>query len=62
MLPEKKTSIEQVLSEIRQPNQHIVSYDDWLKIDKVEKERGQERGKSREKILSKEEMISLVKS
>jgi adrenodoxin-NADP+ reductase len=38
----------------------LVSWEEWEKIDKVEKERGREKGKLREKITSVEEMLSVL--
>lgn len=37
-----------------------VSWDDWQKIDAVEKSRGKETGKEREKIASVEEMLAVL--
>ena len=57
LLPEKKTSIEDV--KLACKDAEIVTYDDWLKIDEVERRRGSTLGKSREKVLSKEEMLKI---
>jgi len=38
----------------------LVSWEEWEKIDKVEKERGRVKGKLREKITSVEEMLSVL--
>ncbi|XP_028047202.1 NADPH:adrenodoxin oxidoreductase, mitochondrial [Monomorium pharaonis] len=37
-----------------------VSYQDWQKIDRVEQERGKERGKVREKIVNVQEMLDIA--
>ena len=37
-----------------------VSWDDWKKIDLVERERGKREGKPREKIRSIEEMLQVL--
>ncbi|GAA6035352.1 hypothetical protein JCM8097_008828 [Rhodosporidiobolus ruineniae] len=37
-----------------------VSWEDWERIDRVEKERGREKGKLREKITSVKEMLELL--
>lgn len=37
-----------------------VSWEDWEKIDRAEKERGKERGKEREKFASVEEMLRVI--
>jgi ferredoxin/flavodoxin---NADP+ reductase len=39
----------------------VVSFDDWLVIDRAEVERGAPKGKPREKFTRLEEMLSLVK-
>ncbi|GAA5955324.1 hypothetical protein JCM3765_003282 [Sporobolomyces pararoseus] len=38
----------------------LVSWEEWEKIDKVEKERGRSKGKLREKITSVEEMLKIL--
>ena len=38
----------------------IMSFDDWLRIDKYEKEEGRKIGKSREKILKREQFLQLL--
>jgi adrenodoxin-NADP+ reductase len=38
----------------------VVSWEDWEKIDQVEKERGKEKGKLREKITSVREMLEVL--
>lgn len=53
ILPEKKTTVDEVLNLIPK-GEKIVTYDDWMKIDSVEREVGSKTGKVREKILSKE--------
>ena len=35
-------------------------FDQWHKIDQVEQERGRERGKPREKIISVQEMLDIA--
>ncbi|GAA5892595.1 hypothetical protein JCM6882_005655 [Rhodosporidiobolus microsporus] len=41
-------------------NVRVVSWEDWERIDRVEKERGKEKGKLREKITSVKEMLDLL--
>ena len=62
LLPEKTTSVDQVLENILPIGAKLVTYDDWLKIDEVEKERGEKFGKIREKILAKDEMLAISHS
>lgn len=38
-----------------------VSWDQWLQIDKAEKQRGKEQGKQREKFSSIQEMLNVVR-
>ena len=59
MLPEKTTTIDD-LKQILPRDKQVISYEDWKLVDKVEKERGQEKGKTREKILSKDEMLRII--
>lgn len=61
MLPEKTTSIEDAEKVIAQKTlkDPCVNYTDWLEIDEVERKRGQEVGKTREKILKKEQMLEI---
>lgn len=38
----------------------VVSWKEWERIDRVERERGREKGKLREKITSVEEMLRII--
>ncbi|BGP04979.1 NADPH-adrenodoxin reductase [Rhodotorula toruloides] len=38
----------------------VVSWEDWEVIDRIERERGREKGKLREKVVSVEEMLEVV--
>jgi adrenodoxin-NADP+ reductase len=49
--------IERILKE---RNVQSISFEQWKIIDKVELERGKKLGKSREKILSKQEILSFL--
>jgi len=40
----------------------IVGYEDWLRIDAVERSRGESKGKPREKLIHINEMLSLLES
>lgn len=42
----------------REPN--VVSYSDWLKIDEVERQRGEEQGRPRVKFTSVEDMLAVL--
>lgn len=46
---------------LRSRNVQAVSYADWRRIDAAEVERGQKKGKPREKFTSIEEMLSVLK-
>ncbi|CDW82125.1 UNKNOWN [Stylonychia lemnae] len=59
-LQEKNTTVEEVLKLIPS-DQKSVDFIDWQKIDSVEKKRGEEHGKTREKILVKEDMLKIIK-
>jgi len=61
LLPEKYTSVEEVLKQISIVQDKLVDYQEWKKIDKVERERGSKIGKIREKILTKDEMHQIIK-
>lgn len=41
-------------------NRRLVSWSDWQVIDREERRRGNQLGKEREKILSVEEMLSIL--
>lgn len=41
-------------------HQHTVSYDDWLRIDAAERERGVRLGKPREKFLRVQDMLNVL--
>jgi NADPH-dependent glutamate synthase beta subunit-like oxidoreductase len=57
LIKEKDTSVEEVEKVIEGK---IVSFKDWEVIDKVEVENGKKKGKVREKITSKDEMMKLI--
>jgi adrenodoxin-NADP+ reductase len=40
----------------------VVTFGDWLKIDREEVARGQAKGKPREKVVSVEEMLQIARS
>jgi len=62
LLPEKKISVEEIKSTLRDLglSSEVVDYDSWQLVDAVERERGQVAGKSREKILKKDEMMDII--
>lgn len=39
---------------------HIVSWEDWEKLDREERRRGQEKGKLREKMIEVKEMLEVL--
>lgn len=49
-----------VQTEVDNHNCRVIAWDDWRKIDKAERERGQVLGKEREKFTSTHEMLSAV--
>lgn len=48
------------INSLLKENKQILSFNDWLRIDKYEKEEGKKRGKEREKILNKRDMLNLL--
>ena len=55
-----KPGRDKVYEILNERNVKFINYDQWKSIDQVEVERGEAKGKPREKITSVEEMISLV--
>lgn len=51
---------EEFLIERWRGGKRVVSWEDWERIDRVERERGKEMGKLREKITNVEEMLDIV--
>ncbi len=45
---------------VREREPDLVSYDDWLQIDEVERQRGEEQGRPRVKFTSVEEMLAVL--
>ena len=39
---------------------NVVDYESWQYVDTVERERGEVKGKTREKILKKDEMLKIA--
>lgn len=56
-LPGLPAEIQQASS---QGNKRVVEWKDWMRIDQVEKQRGQDLGKVREKVLTVKDMLRLV--
>ena len=51
-------AVKQLLTE---RNVQFVTFDDWSRIDQVEREEGRKEGKPREKFVSVEEMVATAK-
>lgn len=51
-----------IIDMLRSKNKFVVSYEDWLKIDKAEIEAGKKLGKPREKIVDVEKMLEIASS
>jgi hypothetical protein len=65
VLESKTTSVDEIremLAGSNGGNDFVVEYNDWLKVDKLERSNGQLVNKKREKVLSKAEMIELASS
>jgi len=58
MLPARSTSPQQVADLLA--GHRTVDYSDWQQIDRVERQRGAEAGKTREKVLCKDEMLGII--
>jgi ferredoxin--NADP+ reductase len=56
------SSVDDLLNSIRAKGVQIVTYEDWLKIDNSEVEKGSLVGKPREKMTKVKEMLQAVKS
>lgn len=57
---ESKSGREKIYSILDSRNVQYINYQQWKTIDQVEVERGEAKGKPREKITSVEEMLSLI--
>jgi len=55
-----KSRVHQVMEQHPDLKIQPVSYKDWLKIDRVEQERGRQLGKVREKIVDIDEMLEIA--
>lgn len=60
--PEEKRGSDAVTEILKNRNVQYVTWDDWTKIDRVEKERGEKVGKPREKIVDVDEMLKIAAS
>ena len=59
LLPEKHTSREEVVEMLGSNLERIVTMDKWVKIRDFEIDAGRVKGKLKEKILDKEEMLKI---
>ncbi|KAH0264569.1 nucleotide-binding domain-containing protein, partial [Aureobasidium melanogenum] len=57
---EPKAGWSEVKKEAEKRGIRSITWDDWLKIDKEEKRRGQDKGKEREKCHSVQEMLKIL--
>jgi len=61
LLQEKKYSVDEIKTMLENAGlSNVVDYESWQSVDKVERERGEVKGKTREKILNKDEMLKLA--
>ncbi len=58
--PCKNPSDEAIIGLLKELNVRFISFEEWKKIDAAEIARGQESGKSREKFVSLDEMLSVL--
>jgi len=57
---ERRTGWEGVRGEAEERGLRRVSWGDWERIDRAERERGRRRGKEREKFVSVAEMLGVL--
>jgi len=62
LTPCAQPNTEGLIDLLKQKGVRPVTFDDWIRIDAAEVERGQKVGKPREKYVSVEEMIALVET
>ena len=60
MLPERKTSRDEIFKDLLQENNSVVTMDKWAKIRDYEIAEGGKQGKLKEKVLSKSGMLNLA--
>ena len=60
MLPEHKTSRDEIFKDLLQENNSVVTMDKWAKIRDYEIAEGGKQGKLKEKVLSKSGMLNLA--
>ena len=61
LLQEKKYSVDEIKTMLENAGlSNVVDYESWQSVDTVERERGEFRGKTREKILKKDEMLKIA--
>jgi adrenodoxin-NADP+ reductase len=56
----KKPGREQIMQLLRQQNVKVVSFQDWQKIDNLERQRGQNKNKPREKFVSTDDILKAI--
>ena len=61
LLQEKKYSVDEIKTMLENAGlSNVVDYESWQSVDTVERERGEVKGKTREKILKKDEMLKIA--
>jgi len=56
----RKNGSDTILELLKERNVRHVTWNDWTKIDRIEKERGAKIGKPREKIVDQEELLKIA--
>ena len=59
--PKQKPGFELVSKILRAKSKQVVHFNDWLRIDKLERQLGESSGKSREKLVDVEEMLRVAR-
>lgn len=62
LIGEEKAGHEGIMELLEKKNVQVVSWKDWVKIDKYEEAEGRKVGKPREKIVSIEKMLQIASS
>lgn len=60
LLEKEKAGFDAIVGQLKAKNVQIVSWADWLKIDKYEREEGKKLGKCRRKLLDVRKMLEIA--
>lgn len=58
---EEKPGSSQIIKSLQEKGVEVVTFQDWQRIDELERDIGMKKGKPREKLINQDEMVKVIK-